>query len=180
MASYKAKRISKAMWEDSEFRQSQKERRDDPEWREMWLKSQRTSEVRENRSKAVTQAYLDGKFDGHHAVSGHFFSEKNNKEVHYRSSYELVAYEILEQLSVVRSYEVEPFGIQYEYRKSKHYTIPDILVTYMDGSKELIEVKPSFKLRRTKERAKLRAMKEHAESEGWDFSVWTEGELGLN
>ena len=111
---------------------------------------------------------------------GHFFSKKNNKKLHYRSSYELVAYQILEQMSKVQTYEVEPFGIPYQYKGEYHTTIPDLLITYTDGVKELIEVKPCWKLEDDQEQTKLNMMKFYSRRRGMDFSVWTEKELRLN
>jgi len=129
-------------------------------------------------SKKVTNLYIEGKLcKVGKGKSGYFFSKKNNKKLWYRSSYELIAYELLEQLSKVKSYEVEPFSIQYEWKNSIHRTIPDILVTYIDNSKELIEVKPRFKFDIKKEQIKLNAMKEYAENQDWSFSIWSEKEL---
>ncbi len=135
----------------------------------------------EKRSKGISQAYLDGKMNKTiRGKSGYYFSNKNNKDLFYRSSYELVAYELLEQISKVKSYETEPFRIQYEYRESKHHTIPDILITYTDDSKELVEVKPEYKLKDEKEQTKLVAMKNYSEENGIEFSIWTEKELKIN
>lgn len=108
---------------------------------------------------------------------GYYFSRKNDKNLYYRSSYELIAYKILEQMSMVKSYEVEPCVISYRFLGILRCTIPNILVTYIDGSKELIEIKPEWKM--SKDNTKLWAMNDYAANKGWLFNVWTENELGL-
>ena len=138
-------------------------------------------EYRMKRSDLTKNLYLEGKMDkAGRGKSGYYFSNKNNKELHYRSSYELVAYKLLEQISRVKYYEIEPFGIQYEYQKINRWTIPDILITYIDGGKELVEVKPVFKLDIEKEQVKLQAMENYSKENDMKFSIWTEQELGLN
>ncbi len=111
---------------------------------------------------------------------GIFYSVKSERELYYQSSYELTAFEILEQLSKVKEYSRVSFGISYVFKGEKHYTIPDILVTYTDGTRELIEVKSEWELHKRKTNIKFWAMNDYAANQGWDFNVWTEKELGLN
>lgn len=130
------------------------------------------SDIAQKVSKATVKNYIEGKmkFKG-----GHYFSAKNMKELYYRSSYELQAFTILEQLSKVVKYEVEPFGIEYEKDNKKHFYIPDILVHYDDGTKELIEVKPEWKL--GSDDIKIKAGRRYAIQHNMEFSVWTERNL---
>ncbi len=81
----------------------------------------------------------------------------------------------------MKEYDRFHSGIPY-YSDSglKRWTVPDILITYMDGTKELIEVKAQFKLKFDNEQVKLKIMKNYAACKGWDFSIWTEKELNLN
>ncbi len=110
---------------------------------------------------------------------GYFYSHKNGKKIHYRSSYELTAYEILEQMSKVKNYEIEPFGINYKFFGAIRRTVPDILITYTDGSKELIEVKSEWNLKDKRTNCKIWAMNDYAVSKSWLFNIWTEKQLGL-
>jgi len=139
-----------------------------------------SKETREKQSKSTIKCMQDAP-DKHFAYkSGFYFSKKNNKKLHYRSSYELIAYQILESLSKVKSYKVEPIKIKYFDGEINRNTIPDLLITYMDGSKELIEVKAQWEIdKRQKTRAKLQAMAQYAKLKNWLFSIWTEKELGL-
>ncbi len=110
---------------------------------------------------------------------GLFFSLKNNSNIHYDSSYELLAYQILEQLSKVKSYSRCRFSIDYEVNSSKHKYIPDILVTYDDNTKDVIEIKPEYKLNEGGVMAKFDAAKEYCKSNNMGFSIWTEKELKI-
>ncbi len=134
----------------------------------------------EKVSDGVSKAILKGEYPTGSGKFGYFYSEKNEKTLYYRSSYELQAYKILEQLSKVKSYEIEPLRIPYKFKDINRYTIPDLLITYIDDTKELIEVKPEFKLEFEQEKAKLEAMENYALNNNWLFSIWTEKQLGLN
>ncbi len=135
----------------------------------------RSKETRDKISVANVINLLKGKS----WKRGYFYSHKNGKKIHYRSSYELTAYEILEQMSKVKNYEIEPFGIPYKFFGAIRRTVPDILITYTDGSKELIEVKSEWNLKDKRTNCKIWAMNDHAVSKGWLFNVWTEKQLGL-
>jgi len=139
-----------------------------------------SKKVRENMSLSQSKKYLDGFTNYYNSYKcGYFYSKKNGRKLHYRSSYELAAYEILEQLSKVKSYEGEPFRVAYKWKGIKHNTIPDILINYTDGSKELIEVKPKNMLEDEQNLIKFKAMDRYAKKNDMDFNVWTEKELNL-
>ena len=57
------------------------------------------------------------------------------------------------------------------------YIIPDFLVEMTDGSKRLIEIKPSDRLARPITQRKLEVARQFAVSEGWTFHLITEKEL---
>jgi len=155
------------------------EQQKDPEFKKMMLEANRTKEVREKRSKSISKFIMEN--PEHYnkcSKSGWYFSKKNNKEVHYRSSYELKAYEILEKKNIIK-YEVEPIRIPYLYKEIIHNTVPDILVYHKDGSKELIEVKARWNLEQDNTKIKLEAMEKYSKENNMKFSVWTENELGI-
>ena len=87
---------------------------------------------------------------------------------------------MLERISKVTSYEVEPIRIPYEYQDLIKNTVPDLLVTYDDGAKELIEIKPEAFLNGNLTRAKTEAMSGWAMENDITFSIWTEKDLGLS
>lgn len=101
-------------------------------------------------SKLAAERLINGKNENLGSYKfgkmGYFYSNKNTRYIKYRSNYEKRCYEILENLDVVTSYESEPFRIEYIVEGIKRNYIPDLLVTYLDGTKKLIEVKPISKL----------------------------------
>lgn len=109
--------------------------------------------------------------------SGYFYSEKNKKLIFYRSSYELIAMQIFEQQSKIIRYEHEVLSISYIAKDgSNHITIPDFLVYYDDGAKEIIEVKPKYKIEKDVDNTniKIEAMGQYAKKNDYIFNIWTE------
>ncbi len=100
----------------------------------------RTEEQLENYSKAAIQRIIDGKSCTHdHYIRGYYNSSKMNKELYYRSSYELRLMMCYDRDQSVISYEHEPFSIKYDV--GKRY-LPDFLIKYSDDSVKLVEAKP--------------------------------------
>lgn len=134
-----------------------------------------TDEHKERVSEGLAKAYAEGRrsVNRNKHYQGEFYSQKNGEYVSYRSSYELYAYQILEQLSKVAFYEVEPFAIKYSIDGKKRHYIPDILVTYTDDSQELMEVKPRNFINAKMNKAKFKAAKKFCKNEDIDFSILT-------
>ena len=139
-----------------------------------------TNEHRRNISLGLARAYAEGRRSGDRRrfITGYFYSKKNGKDMYYRSSYELFAYRILEQMKPVSSYVTEPFSISYfnGYDHISQY-IPDILVIYDDGFKELIEVKPERDVEKIKNVRKFKAARKYCDKHDMRFSVWTEDQV---
>mgnify|MGYP001586068709 CR=1 FL=1 len=110
---------------------------------------------------------------------GYFYSSKNDKQLWYRSSYELLAYQLLESMVTVIKYKVEPFCIKYQYKNQNHRYIIDIYVEYINGEKQIIEIKPKYKLKFDQEQLKFEAANRFAYENGYTFIVWSEKELGI-
>lgn len=138
-------------------------------------------ETREKNSKAAIKRLLANDCKNtawKHSKKGKFYSDKNQNELRYESSYELTAFKILEQLSKVVSYDRCPHVIKYEFNGKRRY-LPDILVTYEDASKEIIEVKPKYMLKDIKTQAKKLAGENYCSANNMIYSIWSEKELGL-
>ncbi len=155
----------KKLWKDFGYRKKQ-------------MDSQLLKKDKQSKS-AIKRIKKNPRTAGGYGKQGYFYSKKNNKKLHYRSSYELIAYQILEQMTVVKSYETEPFAILYYFEGFKHRTIPDILVTYKTGLKEFIEVKALWRIEDNVEIAKFSAVENYAKENNMNFSIWTEKELGI-
>lgn len=100
---------------------------------------------------------------------------KKGGKLRTKSTYETRYVEILEADISVARFTYEPFKIPYYHNKRKKNYIPDFLIEYADGHKELVEVKPARLMNLPKNRAKIRAGMKHE----LDFVVITEAELGL-
>lgn len=131
-------------------------------------------QISETRAKKIVNGEI--KYPTH-GKNGYFYSQKNKKELWYRSSYELQAYKILEQMSKVIKYESEPFYIPYKFQGLIKNYIPDILVTYDDNSQELIEVMRENLLDDEIRMAKIKSAKSYCKNNNMIFSIWTEKEI---
>jgi hypothetical protein len=90
-----------------------------------------------------------------------------------KSSYETKYAKMLDADPNVVRFVYEPFKIPYQYRGRKKNYIPDFLVEYVDGSEELIEVKPKSLVNYGKNKLKIRAGERHEMA----FRVITEEDL---
>ena len=102
-----------------------------------------TPQHKENMSKARIKAMQEGRV--HHTyrgICGKFFSQKNQKEINYRSGLEKAWYEKFERCEDIVWYKVEWISIPYLFNGLlKHYLV-DLFVLYSNGLRELIEIKP--------------------------------------
>jgi hypothetical protein len=105
---------------------------------------------------------------------GYHESTKMKKQFHYRSGYEKTVYECLDLLPEVVGYDVEPFRIQYLHKGEEHEYIPDIIVTYSDGKREVWEVKPASQTILEININKWNAAARACDARGWEFIVMTE------
>jgi len=125
---------------------------------------------REAISKSITKLYLEGGFQW---CVGEYTSTKTGEVIFYRSSWELVYAELLDNDPTVVTWEYEPFSIVYRHgNKMKNY-LPDFLVTYDDGIKELVEVKPKQLETYGVNVAKRDAALTICVAEGWRYAGWS-------
>lgn len=112
---------------------------------------------------------------------GYMSSNKNGKDMHYRSGYECKVYEILESDPNVLRYDVEPFPIKYSFNGETHDYFPDLIVYYVDPEKppEVLEIKPSAQTSLPKNKAKWTFCQQYCESRGYNFIVLTEKGIEL-
>jgi hypothetical protein len=105
---------------------------------------------------------------------GKYESTKTGRVLGYRSGLEEKVYKILDQHEEVVSFYSEPFNIDYIHRGQAHKYIPDLFVTFMDGHKEIWEVKPSNQTDLELNKNKWRAAEDACKVRGWKFEVFTE------
>jgi len=123
----------------------------------------------ENLSKSITQLYLDGGFQW---CVGDYTSFKTGETIFYRSSWELEYAKLLDADESVTTWEYEPFSIKYTLGTKQRSYLPDFLVTYSDGTKELVEVKPpSLESTRANQAKRLAAL-DLCNTNGWHYASW--------
>lgn len=110
---------------------------------------------------------------------GNFYSKKNKKDLFFRSGMELEFYKVLEDKNDVLAYNAEPIEIDYIFEGSTHRYIPDILVHYNSGEKQLWEIKPKSQTKLPKNKAKWAAANDYCKKRNWEFIVLTERGLRL-
>jgi hypothetical protein len=103
-----------------------------------------------------------------------YISAKNNGEVRIcNSSYEFVACHLfLEKDTDITSYET-----QVPYEVGGRSRSLDILISYANGKKKAVEVKPKKQLEQYANQIKDSAT--NAKTNGYDFTVWTEDDLNI-
>lgn len=118
-------------------------------------------------SESITNKYLDGGFEW---SRGTFFSTKMKETFYYRSSWELRYMKELDQDSSVISWIYEPFWVPYSKDGDKHRHIPDFVIEYLDGHKEIHEVGVK-KLKEEKFAEKVSAIKNFCAANDYLFKI---------
>lgn len=93
------------------------------------------------------------------------------------SLYEKKAFEILDDMQNVLSFEEQPFNLSYFYNGSQCTYVPDVLVCVADGRKVLLEIKPESRLGSPRVQAKHAAAEAFCRNKGMFFMVVTESQL---
>jgi hypothetical protein len=109
-------------------------------------------------------------------ITGTHISSKCSKPINYRSGYELSVIKVLDEDPNVLCYSYESIGIPYFSPSSRSKKIrryfPDFFVSYMDGTKLIIEVKRDDQINNIWVKAKAKACKEWAEKAGIKYQIW--------
>lgn len=105
---------------------------------------------------------------------GWYPSTKTNQIMFYGSSYELRYIWSLDQDDTVLTYETQ-IGFEWKGRGR----CLDVLITYKDGTKKAVEIKPEDRLTEQNFIDQLNDSREHALSRGWQFEVCTEKTMGM-
>ncbi len=105
-----------------------------------------------------------------------YISAKNNGQIRVcNSSGEFVACEdILEKDPTIVSYESQ---VSYEINDRSRSL--DFLISYQNGRKKSIEFKPKKRITETENALQLQDSEAYAKSQGWEFELWTEPEVGI-
>lgn len=134
----------------------------------------RSKEQLDKYSKASIQRVINGQVKNPKTKHGSYTSTKTLKEMKYKSSYEETYMLYLDNTPEVIAYNYEPFIIKYD--ECKRY-VPDFLVEYKDGSKELVEIKGMHLLYQQSTKNKIAAGKKHAEDNGLTYKILTNKDI---
>lgn len=96
-----------------------------------------TEEWKQNISIGISKKYLEGGFEW---SRGKYTSTKTGKMSYYRSSWEFRHMQDLDFDSMVSWWDYEPMIIPYVFERREHRYLPDFLVRYSDGHRELHEI----------------------------------------
>lgn len=108
---------------------------------------------------------------------GYYPSKKMGKEFKFRSGYEESVFQCLDYWSEVTAFEAEPFKIPYLFEGEAHNYTPDILIQFVDGHKELWEIKPAGQTSLPINQAKWFAAQRACEARGWQWKVIKERDI---
>jgi hypothetical protein len=98
-------------------------------------------------------------------------------KIYYYSSWELYFMKQLDEKENVVKYS-NRLSIPYKHIDgSNHSYIPDLLIEYSDGKKELVEIKPARYIEDEINQLKFKAGEGYAKSLGWDWKILTEKEI---
>lgn len=116
---------------------------------------------------------------GHYHTGVHV-STKTGQACKFRSGWEQKYLEWLDANDTVKTYVYEGVKIPYvsnvKTGKIRTYN-PDFLVEYMDGTRVLVEIKPSRRVKQVKVQKKLKAAQRWCDEHNIILSVLTEVEL---
>lgn len=141
-----------------------------------YSKEQRNS-IRENFSKAQLQNSRDSASYHKNHKAGWFESNKTDGKLFYRSSWERMVCEHLENNAKVTTFQTEPFAIPYTDAEGlTRHTKVDFYVEHADGN-AIIEVKPSVFVNKGNTPYKIKTYEEYARQNHLRFFLITEKEL---
>lgn len=137
------------------------------------LSKERCEEMSQLAAKRVQEGW-----SGHKSSKrGKYFSIKSGLYLHYRSSYEKKAYEILDSMDDVCVFSADGYRVPYYFKGKRKIYVPDIKVVKFDGTVEVIEVKAQWQISDERVQNKIKYAKDFFDKIGFKFSVWTEKEL---
>lgn len=136
-------------------------------WKTEWGKKQKIK-----LSKLASEGHAANKFENSKRA-GYYNSTKVGP-VFYGSSYELKLCHMLDEDESVKTYET-----QIAYEAKDRGRCLDFLITYTDGTKKAVEVKPKSRLGEEVNIDQISDSRANAEKNGWEFAVYTEDELGM-
>lgn len=113
------------------------------------------------------------------SIKGWYHSRKIDKDIFYRSSYELLMFRILDLLENVIWYDTECLRIEYKLEELLHIVVPDVLAEFSDNKMAIIETKSQYMLSDSLTQTKISAIRKYADENGLLFLLITETEMEI-
>lgn len=124
---------------------------------------------RDKVSESMVRKYQE---EGFRWAHGHYTSSKTGKTCYYRSSWEHRQMELLDSDPVVEWWEHEPHCIDYYFEDQLRRYLPDFLVRYSDGRRELQEIGvKEMKQDLVRNAAKSEAARRWCDERGYSFRI---------
>ena len=147
------------------------------QWEDVKKDPKKYKKICESNSARTAMLHIDGKLTSYGKGHRHgtFISKKQNKNIFYRSSYELDFLKICEMDDVVLTFDKVNFRIPYKDKSGfvKNY-IPDFFV----NEKFVVEIKPLSLLKYSHNPYKMKYAKIFCRKMGLSYVVFTKRELG--
>lgn len=115
-----------------------------------------------------------------HYITGTYMSTMTGLTCKYRSGWELKFMEFLDQSTIVKTWGYESLKIPYVSNKKTgklRTYYPDFRVEYYDGSVQIVEIKPSKRLKQVTVQKKIAAAKDWCSAHSAAFVIISEIEL---
>lgn len=134
-----------------------------------------SDETRAKQSEAKTRLIIEGKFKPYETRcrNGDHKSDKAGRTMHYRSGWEFAVMKHLDVNPDVMTYEYESVRVSYRYNDNKRWHVPDFIITFHDGRREMWEVKPETYIDTEKVKLKSEAARVYCEQNGMRYLVFT-------
>lgn len=107
--------------------------------------------------------------------TGNYRSIKNGKVYKYKSSWEAIYMNSLDQHTDVVNWDYEPIFVCYLHNYKVKKYIPDFLVETVGGEKVLIEIKPEGLRESLINSSKREAVLQKCSEENWKYYEWSPG-----
>lgn len=159
----------------------------DEEYKERWNQSRREKmydnpTYRLNNKLAQLKSWRNpsdarlATMSGGHYHKAWVYSPYENKDIHLDSSWEQKFFSDIQEdpevVLVIRPRD--PISYVSPLDNEIHSYFPDFLVEYLDGRKELIEIKPEYKLSNPVVKEKIKVLSEYCEFLGIEYRILTE------
>jgi len=144
--------------------------------RDRWASydDKRMREIRETFSLASAKSENKNANAHKKHKSGNYYSSKMNKEMFYRSSWELEVCEYLNDARHIKWFDIEPYCVEYQLNEQEtRYTRLDFHIKTECGKEIIAEVKPEGLIHHGNNPQKIEGLKLYAKENGYEFLLIT-------